>query len=240
MKLINKVQALQGSAHTGRALKAAKVLNLIGTVRGAVTTVLLASSAIGGAVTVNNVRQDIAADHPAAVAATKPPARTTPPPTPTPLTATGLRADADRRLQLQLTAYAQAAEDLRKVTVLTPAAIDALVLQARQKLQSRYELAMSQIDELLKPAPAASPTASGTPLPSPSLSVVAVNALVQVALGDMSGIVFVATKTATTEPPAAQTVRQTATPTPVPTIARTPAPTPVHTLTPTVKPTATR
>lgn len=48
VNLFDKVQAISASAHTGRALKAAKVLNLVGTVRGAVTTVLLASSAICG------------------------------------------------------------------------------------------------------------------------------------------------------------------------------------------------
>ena len=99
MSIIDKVAALSSSANTGRALKAAKILNLVGTVRGAVTTVLLASSAIGGAVTVNNVRQDIAKDQ---SAATPPPAqvaaaRATPSPTPTPLTAGGLRADAEKR-----------------------------------------------------------------------------------------------------------------------------------------------
>lgn len=245
MNIVEKVQALQASAHTGRALKAAKVLNLIGTVRGAVTTVLLASSAIGGAVTVNNVRQDIAQDKPAAAATpVRSGARTTPPPTPTPLTAAGLRADADRRLQTQLAANAQAADDLRKVTILGAAATDALVLQTKQKLQARYELAMTQIDELLKPVAAASPAPSATPPPTPSLSVVAVNALVQVALSDMGGIVFVATKTATTEPPPIQTARTTLAPTPAPTVARTPAPTPVptplRTASPTPRPVPTR
>ena len=245
MKLFDTVQAVSGSAHTGRALKAAKILNLVGTVRGAVTTVLLASSAIGGAVTVNSVRQDIAKDQPAATQAARAITRTTPPPTP-PLTAAGLRSDADKRLQTQLAANAQAAEDLRKVTVLNASAIDALVLQTRQKLQARYELAMSQIDELLKPVPSPSASASlagaAPPQSTASLSIVAVNALVQVALGDMGGIVFIATRTATTEPPPIQIARPTIAPTPVPTIARTPTPvpTPVRTPSPTVKPTPTR
>lgn len=237
MKVFDKVQALSGSAHTGRALKAAKFLNLVGTVRGAVTTVLLASSAIGGAVTVNNVRQDIAKDQPAATQTARAVTRTTPPPTPTPLTAAGLRSDADKRLQTGLAANAQAAEDLRKVTVLSSVAIDALVLQTRQRLQARYELAMSQIDELLKPAAAASPAAAATPQPSASLSVVAVNALVQVALSDMSGTVFVATKQATTEPPPVQIAPPTIAPTPV----RTTTPTqPARTPSPTVKASPTR
>lgn len=239
MKLLDQVTKLSGSAHTGRALKAAKVLNLIGTVRGAVTTVLLASSAIGGAVTVNNVRQDIVKDQPAATQPARAAAvRTTAPPTPTPLTPAGLRADADKRLQTGLTAAAQAAEDLRKVTVLGPTGIDALVLLTRQKLQARYELALTQIDELLKPA--AVPSAASAQ-PSGGLSVVAVNALVQVALGDLNGLVVGATRQATTEPVAAATPRPTTAPTPVPTIAPTPvptvAPTPIRTPAPTVKPT---
>jgi len=93
----------------------------VGTVRGAVTTMLLASSAIGGAVTVNNVRQDIAKDQ---SAATPPPARVaaaraTPSPTPTPLTAGGLRADAEKRLRAALDQNAQGADDLRKVSPAT-------------------------------------------------------------------------------------------------------------------------
>jgi hypothetical protein len=221
MSIADKVAALSSSMHTGRALKAAKILSLIGTVRGAVTTVLLASSAIGGAVTVNTVRQDIAKDQaaaspPARVAA----ARTTPPPTPTPLTAAGLRADAERRLRAALDQDAQAADDLRKLSILSPAATDALVAQTRQRLQARFDQAMTQVDALLAPP---SPSPAGSPQPSGTLSVVAVNSLVQVALGDMNGIVFVATRQATQ---LAMTV------TPRPTVAVTPAPTPVKTPTP--------
>ncbi|GAC1492469.1 MAG: hypothetical protein NVS1B1_10190 [Candidatus Limnocylindrales bacterium] len=234
MKLFDRVTKISGSAHTGRALKAAKVLNLIGTVRGAVMTVLLASSAIGGAVTVNNVRQEIVEKQPAATQAAKAVARTPPPPPPTPLTATGLRADADKRLQTGLAAAARAAEDLRKVTVLSATAIDTLVLQTRQKLQARYELAMRQIDELVKPAVEASP-APATPAPSAGLSIVAVNALVQLALGDMNGIVYAATRQATTDTPTALTTHPTAVPTSVPTI----APTPLSTILRTPTPTAT-
>ena len=250
MNLFNKVQAISGSAHTGRALKAAKILNLVGTVRGAVTTVLLASSAIGGAVTVNNVRQDIAKDQPAQTNRAAAVGRTTAPPTPTPLTAAGLRSDAERRLRTALDQNASGAEDLRKVSVLNAEATDALVLQIREKLQARFDQAMAQIDLLLA-VPSSSPgpvvssapaAAAASPRPSPSLSVVAVNSLVQVALGDMSGILFVGTRTATTVPPPVQTVRQANAPTPAPTIARTPTPvpTPVRTASPTVKPTPTR
>jgi hypothetical protein len=241
VKLIDRVQSLQASAHTGRALKAAKVLSLIGTVRGAVTTVLLASSAIGGAVTVNNVRQDITADKPAAT-----PARTaarTNAPTPTPLTAAGLRADSEKRLRLALDQNAGGADDLRKVSILSADATTALVALTREKLQARFDLAMTQIDHLLA-EPSPSPGASGSPVPSASLSVVTLNSLVQVALGDMNGILYNATRTATTAPPPVQTVRQTVAPTPVPTpaptVARTPAPTPVRTASPTVKPSPTR
>ncbi len=243
MKLFDKVQAISGSAHTGRALKAAKILNLVGTVRGAVTTVLLASSAIGGAVTVNSVRQDIVANQPSQ--STRPAAvsRTTPPPTPTPLTAAGLRSDAERRLRTALDQNASGADDLRKVSVLSVEATDALVAQAREKLQLRYELALGQIDALLA-IPSSSPGAAASPRPSQSLSVVTVNSLVQVALGDMNGILFVATRTATTTPPV-QTVRQTNPPTAAPTAVRTPTPTlvptlPPRTASPTVRPTPTR
>ena len=238
VNIIEKVQAISGSAHTGRALKAAKVLNLVGTVRGAVTTVLLASSAIGGAVTVNNVRQDIVAkdqvtqsSRPAAAV------RNTAAPTPTPLTAAGLRADAERRLRTALDQNASGVDDLRKVSVLSVGATDALVAQAREKLQARFDLALSQIDVLLGISPSGTaPTGTGSPRPSQSLSVVTVNSLVQVALGDMSGIVFVATRTATTTPPV-QTIRQTNAPTAVHTATPTPAP---RTPSPTVKPSPTR
>jgi hypothetical protein len=244
VKIIDALAAITESAHTGRAMKAAKVLSIVGTVRGAITTVLLASSAVGGAVTVNNVRQDLAADKPAATPAAQAAARATPSPTAPPLTAAGVRSDAEKRLQTQLAANAQAAEDLRKVTVLSADAIDALVLVTRQKLQARYELALSQIDELLKPAPPPSPAANATARASASLSVIAVNALVQVAQGDMSNIVLVATRTATTAPPPIQPVRQTVAPTPVPTaaptIARTSVPTPIRTGSPSPRPSPTR
>ena len=236
MKLIEKVTAISSSAHTGRALKAAKVLNLIGTVRGAVTTVLLASSAIGGAVTVNNVRQDIAKDNAAATAAPRPTNRGTPPPTPTPLTAVGLRADAQKRLQTALDQDAQGADDLRKVSILDAASTDALVAQTRQKLQARFDQALTQIDALLA---VGTPTPSGTPQPSASLSVVAVNSLVQVALGDMSGILFVATRQAT-EPVTVVTPRPTIAPTPVPTPIKTPTPVTQPPRTPSPSPTKTR
>ena len=230
MSIVDKVAALRGSAHAGRALKAAKILNLVGTVRGAVTTVLLASSAIGGAVTVNNVRQDIAKDQ---SAATQPPARVagaraTPSPAPTPLTAAGLRADAERRLSAALDLDVQGADDLRKVSVLGASATDALVAQTRQRLQARFDQAMTQVDALLAPA---SPSPATLPQPTASLSVVAVNAIVQVALGDMSAVVFTATKQAT-DPVALVTPRPTVVPTPirtatpVPTQPRTPMPTP--------------
>jgi hypothetical protein len=235
MKIVDKVAALSSSAHTGRALKAAKFLNLVGTVRGAVTTVLLASSAIGGAVTVNNVRQDIAKDQSSATAtpARVASARTTLPPSPTPLTAAGLRADAARRLQAGLDQDTQAADDLRKVSILTASATDALVAQTRQKIQARFDQALTQVDELITPA---APTPGGTPQPSPSLSVVAVNSLVQVALGDMSGILFLATRQAT-EPVAIATPRPTLPPTSTPVKTATPAP---RTSSPTVKANPTR
>ena len=239
MKLTSWVSALSGSAHTGRALKAAKFLNLVGTVRGAITTVLLASSAIGGAVTVNNVRQDIAKDQPTPSAAHVAGPKTTPAPTPTPLTAAGLRADAQRRLQAGLDQDAQGADDLRKVSVLGASATDALVAQTRQKLQARFDQALTQIDALIAP-PTAAP--SGTAQPSAALSVVAVNSLVQVALTDMGGILVVATRQAT-EPVAIATPRPTLAPTVPPTPARTVTPTPTQpprTPSPTVRASPTR
>jgi hypothetical protein len=227
MSIAGKLAAISGSAHTGRALKAAKILNLLGTVRGAVTTVLLASSAIGGALTVSNVRQELkdqpaATPAPARVAA----ARSSPTPTATPLTAAGLRADAERRLRVGLDQDAQAVEDLRKVSILSPAATDALVAQVRQRLQARFDQAMTQVDTLLAPAS----SLSASPQPSGGLSVVAVNSLVQVALGDMSGIIVAATK---------QVTAQAVVPAPRPTAVATPSPTPVRTATlaPTLAPT---
>jgi len=235
MKLVEKVTAITSSAHTGRALKAAKFLNLVGTVRGAITTVLLASSAIGGAVTVNNVRQDIARDQPPATP--RPTVnRGTPAPTATPLTAAGLKADAQKRLQTGLDQDAQGADDLRKVSILDATATDALVAQTRQKLQARFDQALVQIDALLA---VSTPAPSATPQPSASLSVVAVNSLVQVALGDMTGILFVATRLAT-EPVTIVTARPTIAPTPVPTPIKTPTPVTQPPRTPSPSPTKTR
>ncbi len=212
MKLFEKVTAISSSAHTGRALKAAKFLNLVGTVRGAVTTVLLASSAIGGAVTVNNVRQDIAKDNAATTTSARPTNRGTPPPTATPLTAVGLKADAQKRLQSGLDSNAQAADDL----------------------QGRFDQALVQVDALLA---VSTPAPSGTPRPSASLSVVAVNSLVQVALGDMGNILFLATRQAT-EPTTFVTARPTVAPTPVPTPIKTPPPSTPAPRTPSPSPTA--
>ena len=243
MKLIEKVAAISGSAHTSRALKAAKFLNLVGTVRGAITTVLLASSAIGGAVTVNNVRQDLAQNNAASTTTSaRPTNRGTPPPTPTPLTAVGLKADAQKRLQTALDQNAQGADDLRKVSVLDATATDALVSQTRQKLQARFDQALVQIDALLA---VSTPAPSGTPRPSASLSIVAVNSLVGVAIGDMGNILFLATRQAT-EPTTFVTPRPTIAPTPIPTPIKTPTPvtqpprTPSPSPTPTVRPTPTR
>ena len=236
MKLIEKVTAISSSAHTGRALKLAKFLNLLGTVRGAVTTVLLASSAIGGAVTVNNVRQDIAQNQPNANATSRPTNRGTLPPTPTPLTAVGLKADAQKRLQTGLDQNAQGADDLRKVSILDATATDALVAQTRQKLQARFDQGLVQIDALLA---VSTPAPSGTPRPSASLSVVAVNSLVQVALGDMGNIVFLATRQAT-EPTVFLTPRPTIAPTPLPSPIKTATPAPTAPLrTPSPSPTKT-
>ena len=222
MKIVDKASAIANSAHTGRALKVAKVLNLLGTVRGAVTTVLLAASAIGvGTATVQTVQKDQAADRstqPARVAV-----RPSAPPTPTPLSAAGLKADADRRLQAALAANAQAVDDLRKIAVLQGAPLDALINDAKARLQARYEQAVTQVNELLTPAA----SASAVPGPSPSLSVISVNAVVQLASSDMATLVVLVTRQAT-EP--LVTPKPTVAPTPVRTVAptlppRTPSPT---------------
>lgn len=220
MKIVDKASAIANSAHTGRALKVAKVLNLLGTVRGAVATVLLAASAIGvGTATVQTVQKDQAAgrsDQPARVVV-----RPSAPPTPTPLTAAGLKADADRRLQAAVAANAQAVDDLRKIAVFQGAPLDALINDTKARLQARYEQAITQVNELLTPA------ASAVPGPSPSLSVISVNAVVQVASNDMATLVVLATRQAT-EP--LVTPKPTVAPTPIRTVAptlppRTPSPT---------------
>lgn len=224
MNLLARATALAQSTHTGRALKVAKLLNLVGTVRGAVTTVVLAASAIGvGTATVQSVRQD-EANLPARTARVV--VRPSLPPTPSPVTGAGLKADAEKRLQAALAADAQAVDDLRKIAVLTGAPLDALVADAKQRLQARYEQAIAQVNELL------APSASASPGPSPSPSIIAVNALVQVATSDMSALVVIATRQAT-EPAAVVTPKPTVAPTPI----RTPAP---RTPSPSVRPTPTR
>ena len=49
MKVFGKLTTVAASRHTARAVKLTKIVNFVGTVRGAITTVLLATSAVGGA-----------------------------------------------------------------------------------------------------------------------------------------------------------------------------------------------
>ncbi len=218
MRIVDKVASIASSRHTGRAMKFAKVLNAIGTIRGAVTTVLLGASVIGGALTVNTVRQDIAQ------ASAEPRHAATPRPTATAAPTVNVRADAEKRLQTALANNAQALDDLRKVAVIPGPRLDQLIDEGKQKLQARYELALAQIGELYGASP--SPGRSGSPAPSPGA--VAVNAIVQVAQGDMNTIVVIATRAATTEPTARPTASPTASPTPTPVPTRPPTPVPTR------------
>jgi hypothetical protein len=266
MNLIHRAASIKASPHTGRAVKVVRVLNLVGTVRGALATALLAMSAIGGAATVNTVREDIAHDR-----AAPRPTQTRAAPTATPLTASALRADMQKRLDGALAADLQAIDDLRKIAVTSGPRLDQLVADTKQKLQARYEQGRGQLDALLgaaaAPAPStptaapttlitdglalyapgdaqAAPPIDSSPSPTPSApttapaspSIVAANALLQVITSDMNQIVVQATRAATTEPTPAP--RQ---PTPPPaTPAPTPSPrtTPPHTASPSPSSTA--
>jgi hypothetical protein len=248
MKLANRAAGIAASPHAGRAVKVVRILNLVGTVRGALTTVLLAVSAIGGAATVNTVRQDIANDsaHPRVTQAPRSAA-----PTATPLTASGLRADVQKRLDATLAADTQAVDDLRKVAVISGARLDQLVADTKQRLQTRYEQGSAQLATLIggsdPAAPSSAPTAGSDP-PAPSSaptaapaspSVTAAYALLQVITGDLNQIVVQATRAATEPTPVPRPVTPSPAPaTPLPT--RAPTLTPVPTRTPTPHPSPTR
>jgi len=268
MNIVNRAASIRASAHAGRAVKVVRVLNLLGTVRGALTTVLLAVSAIGGAATVNTVREDIAHDR-----AAPPPTQTRAAATATPLTASGLRADIQKRLDGALAADLQAVDDLRRVAIISGPRLDQLVAETKQKLQTRYDQGRGQLDALLgasaSPAPAtpsAAPTdlvvdepalyvpggaqsarpIDSSPSPAPSApttapaspGIIAANAVLQIITSDMNQIVVQATRAATTEP---TPVPRQPTPTPPPpTPAPTPSPrtTPPHTASPSPSATA--
>jgi len=244
MKLYQKVKSFQSSPHTGRALTLVKVLNFVGTVRGAVTTVLLAASVLGGGTaTVQAVRKEIAEAPPARTNA-----RTQPPtPSPTRQTAASIFADIKTRLDATLAADAQAAEDVRKVAVFSGDRLDQLVSETRQKLQARYDLGITQLQALLGLGPTPSPT--GSPSPTPSLSpsppsIISANALATVITNDLSAIVVLETRSAT-EPtpvprPASATPAPPQTPAPKTPVPPTPVPTPTHSASPTARPTPTR
>jgi hypothetical protein len=236
MRLANRAAGIAASPHAGRAVKVMRVLNLVGTVRGALTTVLLAVSAVGGAATVNTVRQDIANDstHPRATQTPRSAA-----PTATPLTASGLRADIQKRLDATLAADTQAVDDLRKVAVFSGARLDQLVADTKQRLQARYDQGSAQLATLIDGSDPAAPSAAPTGAPA-SPAVTAAYALLQVITGDLNQIVVQATRAAT-EPTAVPrpATPSPAPPTPAPTRAPTLTPLPTRTPTPTPRPSST-
>jgi hypothetical protein len=246
MKLANRAAGIAASPHAGRAVKVVRILNLVGTIRGALTTVLLAVSAIGGVATVNTVRQDIVNDS-TAPRATQMPRSAAPTATATPLTASGLRADIQKRLDAALAADTQAVEDLRKVAVFSGARLDQLMSETKQRLQARYEQGGTQLTTLIEGSDAAAASSAPTAAPA-SPNVTAAYALLQVITGDLNQIVVQATRAATEptpvpRPPTPRPDPPTLTPvptrtlTPVPT--RTPTPAPTASRTPTPRPTPT-
>ena len=236
MRLFDRLASLRAAPATGHAHTALKVLNFVGTVRGAVTTVLLTVSAIGGgAATVQAVRHETA-ERTAAPTAT---ATRTIAPTPTRQTAASIFSDIKTRLDATLANDAQAAEDLRKVAVFSGPRLDQLVAETRQKLQDRYDTGIAQLQTLLglSSASPSAPAPSGTSAASPSpASIITANALATVITTDLNTIVVLATRAATEPTPVprpattapvtpAPTVR-TLPPTPVPTPSRSPSPSP--------------
>src|ERR1700687_3613365 len=230
------VSRLATTPHTGRAMKVVRILSIMGTIRGAVTTVLLAVSAIGGVATVQTVRTELVHDKKATA-----PARTAAPtatPTRTPFDVASTRHDYEQRLAVALQQNATAIDDLRKVAIVGPTQLESLIADAKQKLQTRYETAMAQLSEV-----APTPVPGSTAAPSASFSVITLDALVRVATADMSTIVVVTARAATTVlavPPSAppRTPVPTLAPTPAPTpVPRTPSPSPTHSASPSPSPT---
>jgi hypothetical protein len=238
VKIVERAAGITASPHSARAMKAMKVLNFVGTVRGAATTVLLAASMVGGgAVTVNQVRQEIAPS----TSAPRATAARTNAPTPTPLTATSLLADLQLRLQNTLAADASAADELRKVAVFSGPRLDQLVDETKQRLQARYDQGIVQLTGLITGSASPSPATSGTTRPSSSPSVIAANALLTVIVGDLNTIVVQATRAATEPTPIPRTLPPTIAPTVAPTVApRTPSPAPSPTRSASPRPSATR
>ncbi len=220
MNIVQWANRLAQARHTGRAMKAARLLNAIGTIRGAITTVLLAASAVGGLATVNAVRTDFARDQDKAADSASP--RPTPTRTPA-VDAAGLRALYEGKLQQMLQANVTALDDLGKVAVISPSRLQAVVSDAKTKLQARYDQAIAQIAALTA-APSPTPGTS-TPSASP-FSVITLDALVRVAGSDMNTIVLTATRVATTTPTQAPATVAPKTPSPTQTPVHTPTPTP--------------
>lgn len=198
MELLTRFTEIATSQHAGRALKAARVLSFVGTVRGVVTTVLVLAGAAGGAATVNTVVQQELAP---SIERQSAPSVV---PTATPLTAAGIRLKAQSTLQTALTNDTKAADDLRKIALLSGAPLDQLIADTKQQLRQRYDQGFALIGTLLEPADAAADAA-----PSSSALIV-VNALVQVINADLNRIVVRATQTATGRAGSATPVQSTA------------------------------
>jgi hypothetical protein len=230
LKSLKPLRNLAQSRHAGKAAKAVRILNTLGTIRGALTTVVLATTALTGAFTVQTVRSDMAADRSAAPTATPAPASRAPV-----LDAASLRIDSERRLLDVLRNDEAALDGLRAITVLSPAAFDALIAEAKTRLHARYDMGIVQIEELAPLWSGPPPwTSALTPSPRPSPSVIALNAIVTVAAADMNQIVVATTRVATAAPtaPPPSPRKTTPPPTPAPTPTRSPAPTPTRTAVP--------
>ena len=186
MNLRSRFSGVATSQHAGRALKAAKVLNFVGTVRGAVTTVLVLAGAAGGAATVTTVvQQDLVPFVERSTASSAPTVAVA-----TPVTAAGIRAKAEATLQQALATHLKAADDLRKIAVLRGAALDQLIADTKHQLQQRHAQGVALIGTLLQQSDRESRDE-----PPPSV-VVVVNALVSVFADDLNQIIVRATQNA--------------------------------------------
>jgi hypothetical protein len=191
VSVINRLVAVAGSRHLGRATRAARVLNFVGTIRGVATTALVLSGAAGGAATINTVRQDLAGppDPPAAQHAR---------PSATPPSAAALRATAEGKLRAALASDSAATEELRKIAVVSGAPLDALLADAKRQMQLRYDRGLAQLILLVGPANPPGSESSASPVNASTLLVI--NALVQIIADDLTAIVVRTTQTATGQP----------------------------------------
>jgi hypothetical protein len=182
MRLVAHLAALAESRHVGQATKAARVLNFVGTIRGAVTTVLVLTSAAGGVATVNTVRQEIAAGDQAAIQATLP--------TPSPATSAPFRV-AQAKLQAALAANIAATEELRKVSSLSGAPLDQVIAAAKKQMQVRYDRGLAQLVLIIGPSQAAA-----SDLAPAASTVLLMDAVAQVIADDISAILVRTTEVA--------------------------------------------